>query len=424
LTIRISNQLFGTQPIAAHCPGPLSDRWHRFYATVIAQPARACPTPDVTVITWNNGQSSKPFNKACGALEASLQRLGVEAVPLTQNERPWCNLDKLRLTAKALRSVTTPYVIGADSSDCVFLDSPQLAVDRFRAHFDCSLLFNGTGSRCWPELPAFVQYQQSLPLATLAQGRHWINAGLFIGKTEFCREYFRVLAEAEPVQGFIGSDQAVVMATLPQWYPQVQIDYFSQLFQWFNEELRVMRLERPLALRHAELLRWIRPLGHRLTGAEIGVFQGHTSEALLRELPELSLWLVDPWRPYAGRSTIGDQSAEQLEQAMQTALLWTEFADDRRFVLREPSPQAAARFQDASLDFVFIDGNHLYESVCADIDAWWPKLRTGGLLIGHDYCTGRDAEGLWGVKRAVDEFHALTHRELQLGRDGTWCLQR
>ncbi len=388
------------------------------------QPARECQAPDVTVITWNNGQRSQPFDKPCGALEASLGRMGVDVVVLAQSAQQWCNRDKLRLTAEALESVRTPFVIGADSSDCVFLDSPQVAVDRFRGHFNCELLFNGTGSRCWPELPQFVQYQQSLPLAALARGRHWINSGLFIGKTEFCREYFRALAEVEPVHGFPGSDQAIVMATLPQWYPHVQIDYFSQIFQWFNEELQVMRLERPLVLRQRELLRWIRPLGGRLTGVEVGVFQGHTSEALLRELPELNLWMVDPWRPYVGRSTIGDQSAERLEQAMQTALFWTEFAARRRFVLREPSPQAASRFQDASLDFVFIDGNHLYESVCADIDAWWQKLRPGGLLIGHDYGTGRDAEGLWGVKQAVDEFHSLTQRELKLGGDGTWCLQR
>lgn len=424
MTIRITNQLFGTQPIAAHCPGPLGERWQRFYAAVIGQRERKCTTPDVTVITWNNGQNSRPFDKPCGALEASLQRLGVDVMVLTQTDQPWRNCDKLRLTAEALQSVSTPYVIGADSTDCVFLDSPQIAVERFRAHFDCSLLFNGTGSRCWPELPRFVQYQRSLPLAAVAQGRHWINSGLFIGKTEFCREYFRALAVAEPVPGFSGSDQAVVMDTLPQWYPQVQIDYFSQLFQWFNEELAVMRLERPLAQRHLELLRWIRPLGQKLTGAEVGVFQGHTSEALLRELPCLDLWLVDPWRPYVGKSTIGDQSAEQLEQAMQSALFWTEFAAERRYVLRESSPQAAARFSDASLDFVFIDGNHLYEAVCSDIDAWWPKLRPGGLLIGHDYGTGRDAEGLWGVKQAVDEFQAHVQHDLRLGRDGTWCIPR
>src|SRR5690606_26994517 len=187
VTLRISNQLFGTQPLATPCPGPLSAHWRRFYATVIAQPVRQCSAPDVTVITWNNGQRSQPFDKPCGALEASLQRLGIEAMVLAPNEGSWCNRDKLRLIAEALPSVTTPYVIGADSSDCLFLDSPQIAVDRFRTHFSCSLLFNGTGSRCWPELPAIVEFQQSLPLAARAQGRHWINSVFFIGEMAFCR---------------------------------------------------------------------------------------------------------------------------------------------------------------------------------------------------------------------------------------------
>ncbi len=424
MTLRITHALFGTHPIAVHCPGPLSARWHHFYESLLSQPRRKCRSQRVTVITWNSGERIERPNKPCGVLEASLQRLGVEVVVLGQDAQPWRNRDKLALTAQALQRIDTPYVMGADSCDVAFLDAPRIAVERFAKHFDCSLLFNGTGSRCWPELPELVRFQSSLPLAPMAKGRHWINSGLFIGKTEFCRKYFRALAAAEPVRGYAASDQAVVMETFPQWYPQVQIDYFSQIFQWFNEELSVMRLERPLAVRHVELLAWIRPLGTRLTGAEVGVFCGHTAEALLRELPELRLWMVDPWRPYAGHSSIGDQTAEELQQAMETALFWTEFAADRRFVLREPSPAAATRFQDATLDFVFIDGNHRYESVCADIHAWWPKLRSGGLLIGHDYATGRDAEGIWGVRRSVDEFVSMNQKELHVGRDGTWCVQR
>ena len=102
---------------------------------------------------------------------------------------------------------------------------------------------------------------------------------------------------------------------------------------------------------------------------------------------------------------------------MQSSLYWTEFAKDRRYVLREPSPSAAARFADASLDFAFIDGNHVYEQVCADIRGWWPKIRQGGLLTGHDYGVYGDSKGEWGVQRAVDEFVAATDRELVVGLD-------
>ena len=422
MTIRITNQLFGTQPIAAHCPGPLHDRWHHFAESVMTQPLRQCSAPDVTVFTWNTGSRPARPSKPCGVLERSLERLGIEALVLGTGSANWKNRDKFRLTAQGLAGAKTPYVIGADSADVVLLDNPQIAVDRFRKHFNCQLLFNATGSRCWPELPELVRFQQSLPMASMVQGRHWLNSGLLIAETEFCREYYARLAEEEPVRGYAHSEQAVVMRTWKDWYPRVQIDYLSQIFQWFNEDLDVMRLERPVAKRHAQLLEWICPLRAPRIGAEVGVLCGNTSEVLLRELPDLQLWLVDPWRPYEGESAIGSSSQRSFDDAMAKAMFWTEFARRRRFVLREPSTQAASRFERGELDFVFIDANHLYEHVCADIHAWWPKIRSGGLLMGHDYGVYRDATGQWGVSRAVDEFVCASDRELQTGRDGTWCV--
>lgn len=53
--------------------------------------------------------------------------------------------------------------------------------------------------------------------------------------------------------------------------------------------------------------------------------------------------------------------------------------------VRDDSTAAAARYADGSLDFVFIDADHEAESVYADLTAWWPKLKPGGTLAGHDY---------------------------------------
>lgn len=61
---------------------------------------------------------------------------------------------------------------------------------------------------------------------------------------------------------------------------------------------------------------------------------------------------------------------------------------------------AAGRFMDGVVGMVFLDGDHSYESVKADIEAWLPKVRSGGLLCGHDYS---DHEGFPGVKQAVRE---------------------
>lgn len=54
-------------------------------------------------------------------------------------------------------------------------------------------------------------------------------------------------------------------------------------------------------------------------------------------------------------------------------------------VLKMSSVDSAATFQDASLDFVFIDAAHEYENVMADIAVWLPKVKVGGILAGHDY---------------------------------------
>jgi len=63
------------------------------------------------------------------------------------------------------------------------------------------------------------------------------------------------------------------------------------------------------------------------------------------------------------------------------------------------SPAAAALFEDQSLDFVMIDGSHQYADVVADIAAWKPKIRKGGVLAGDDYNWS-------GVSRAVCEAFA------------------
>ena len=67
--------------------------------------------------------------------------------------------------------------------------------------------------------------------------------------------------------------------------------------------------------------------------------------------------------------------------------------------IRKPSVEAADDFSDESVDVVFIDGDHEYEPVKNDINAWLPKIKNGGIICGHDYL-------LPSVKKAVDEIFA------------------
>lgn len=67
------------------------------------------------------------------------------------------------------------------------------------------------------------------------------------------------------------------------------------------------------------------------------------------------------------------------------------------------SVDASKLYADASLDLVYLDGDHSYDGVRSDIDAWLPKVRSGGILAGHDF-----AHYFPGLMRAVlESFPAL-----------------
>jgi hypothetical protein len=72
--------------------------------------------------------------------------------------------------------------------------------------------------------------------------------------------------------------------------------------------------------------------------------------------------------------------------------------------LRSDTAQAAAQFEDLSIDFVYLDAGHTYPAVARDIRAWWPKLKVGGVMAGDDWRFFDRAHKEFGVRRAVEEF--------------------
>lgn len=62
-----------------------------------------------------------------------------------------------------------------------------------------------------------------------------------------------------------------------------------------------------------------------------------------------------------------------------------------------------AQFNNNSIDFLFIDGDHTYKGVRSDLENWFTKVKAGGIIAGHDY-----TEPTCGVRMAVDQFFLFT----------------
>jgi hypothetical protein len=141
-------------------------------------------------------------------------------------------------------------------------------------------------------------------------------------------------------------------------------------------------------------------------GAEIGVKQGRYSDELLRNWRGSELISIDPWLSadpdeYVDRSNVSqDRFNEFYEETRERLAAY----GSRSTIWRLTSIDAAPRVPDGSLDFVYIDARHDYESVQEDLEAWCSKVRPGGILAGHDYVDGDLPEGEFYVKSAVDEF--------------------
>lgn len=142
----------------------------------------------------------------------------------------------------------------------------------------------------------------------------------------------------------------------------------------------------------------------RIVGVEVGVWKGTMSYNILRVMPMLTLYLVDRWCAYTQEEKERDGISEQrlfedlvFKKAMKQALSRVQAYGKRALPLVMTSREASEQFEDMSMDFVFIDGDHSYEGVKEDIGLWLPKVKTGGYLCGHDY------DSRPGVKQAVDE---------------------
>jgi hypothetical protein len=135
-------------------------------------------------------------------------------------------------------------------------------------------------------------------------------------------------------------------------------------------------------------------LGTNLTGAEIGVYKGDNAEFILSILQPKMLYLVDPWNNFL------DQDSNEIigeVQYLETQQRLNKYGN--KILIKKTSLEASKMFKDEEFDFVYIDADHSHDGISQDLRLWYPKVRKGGILSGHDY-----HQNMIGVVMAVNEF--------------------
>ena len=158
-------------------------------------------------------------------------------------------------------------------------------------------------------------------------------------------------------------------------------------------------------------------------GLEIGVNNGDFSERILEIVRPKELHLIDPWKffdsdfykdaPY-GKDNVKnqldmDKKYESVQKRFSNEILNGQIVIHRGF-----SEEIMPKFDNDFFDWIYVDGNHLYEYVKKDLQLCYEKIKDYALITGDDYYD-LPPDGDWsegGVKKAVDEFIHLKKLEL------------
>ena len=133
-------------------------------------------------------------------------------------------------------------------------------------------------------------------------------------------------------------------------------------------------------------------------GVEIGVQWGLYSKILCVANPNIELHSVDPWL-YSRRKGAKARAEQKFNKSITRLSLYN------ATVIRKKSMDALADFEDKSLDFVYIDGNHTFDYAVSDIIHWSHKVRKGGVIAAHDYYNFKNN----GVMKAVEAYVHCHH---------------
>lgn len=154
-----------------------------------------------------------------------------------------------------------------------------------------------------------------------------------------------------------------------------------------------------------------------ITACEIGTFRGNHAEEMLKSLNIKKLYIIDPYEKYLeykndGSCKFVDEAKIEAHKRLKkygknTQIVWIEkFSDDAINDIKE------------KLDFLYIDGNHYSPFVDNDIKNYYPLVRKGGIISGHDYNNSDWKD----VVNAVNRFARKNNKEISHGIGTDWVI--
>jgi len=158
-------------------------------------------------------------------------------------------------------------------------------------------------------------------------------------------------------------------------------------------------------------------------GAEVGVEKGFFAEALCAGIPDLKLYCIDAWTTYQGWYDYTTQS--KLDEIYNETKQRLVNYDCK--IIKGFSMDVVKTFEDESLDFVYIDAAHDFQSVTNDICEWTKKVRKGGIISGHDFrrhkgtfiCHVKDVVGAYAYAYKIRPWFVLRG-----DKDPTWLWEK
>ena len=153
-----------------------------------------------------------------------------------------------------------------------------------------------------------------------------------------------------------------------------------------------------------DLPAFFKEMGYEV-GVEIGVYKGEYLKLFCEA--GLKMYGVDPWLPYIDFDIESENRIQRQDFLFGHAKKFLEPYKNCSLV-RKMSMDAVKDFEDESLDFVYIDGNHRFKYIAEDLCEWTKKVKKGGAISGHDYIHPRRVRGdrdfNLQVKFVVDAF--------------------